>query len=87
MAMEGDLWGIDPENSWSWNRRENNDKPQDGLGPDWNDWFPSNMDYQSWIIIDEKYDGLSFENLVGGWATPLKNMTSSIGMIIPNPIN
>ena len=22
--------------------------------------------------------------LVGGWATPLKNMTSSIGMIIPN---
>ena len=22
--------------------------------------------------------------LVGGWATPLKNMISSIGMIIPN---
>ena len=22
--------------------------------------------------------------LVGGWATPLKNMSSSIGMIIPN---
>ena len=23
-------------------------------------------------------------NLLGGWATPLKNMSSSVGMIIPN---
>ena len=28
--------------------------------------------------------GYAETHLVGGWATPLKNMTSSIGMIIPN---
>ena len=31
-----------------------------------------NMD-ESWALI-----------LVGGWSTPLKNMSSSVGMIIPN---
>ena len=34
-----------------------------------------------WIVIPPKHSNIL---LVGGWATPLKNMSSSVGMIVPN---
>ena len=36
------------------------------------------------LCLPGEISAQSMEFLVGGWATPLKNMSSSIGMMIPN---
>ena len=42
--------------------------------------------YWNRFVVDLWKQNVKNHKLVGGWATPLKNMISSIGMMTRNPI-